>query len=214
MSEIQMGTNFKKKKKKHPKKTSGNRTHQEGCGSVEKSEAPAAETCERKPLHTSMELLQVAAKCSNAAVPVASRKAAGSNWEAQLEAKPVTQVKENVEKAADEDGANEENISATTLSKAARLRQKRKSAQFNKYVAMDCEMVGVGFNGQEDMLARVSIVNKRGDVLLDKFVKARETVTDYRTSVSGIRPHDMTNGEEFKAVQEEVLQLIQGKGTV
>ncbi|XP_039965862.1 RNA exonuclease 4 [Bactrocera tryoni] len=97
------------------------------------------------------------------------------------------------------------------LSKSARLRQKRKAAQRNKYVAIDCEMVGVGHNGQDDMLARVSIVNKQGEVLLDKFVKPWIKVTDYRTSVSGIRPKDIENGEDFHLVQDEVVELLQGK---
>ncbi|XP_014100162.1 uncharacterized protein [Bactrocera oleae] len=97
------------------------------------------------------------------------------------------------------------------LSKSARLRQKRKAAQRNKYVAIDCEMVGVGHNGQDDMLARVSIVNKQGEVLLDKFVKPWITVTDYRTSISGIRPKDIENGEDFHLVQDEVVALLQGK---
>uniref|UniRef100_A0A1A9WKL6 RNA exonuclease 4 n=1 Tax=Glossina brevipalpis TaxID=37001 RepID=A0A1A9WKL6_9MUSC len=92
-------------------------------------------------------------------------------------------------------------------------KQKRKTTTItqNKYVAMDCEMVGVGYKGQDDILARVSIVNKRGDVLLDKFVKPCETVTDYRTSVSGIRPHNIENGEDFYDVQDQVKKLIQGK---
>ncbi|XP_011193722.1 uncharacterized protein LOC105219350 [Zeugodacus cucurbitae] len=97
------------------------------------------------------------------------------------------------------------------LSKSARLRQRRKAAQRNKYVAMDCEMVGVGHNGQDDMLARVSIVNKQGEVLLDKFVKPWIKVTDYRTSVSGIRPKDIENGEDFHLVQDEVVELLHGK---
>lgn len=59
---------------------------------------------------------------------------------------------------------------------------------------MDCEMVGVGEDGKDSVLARVSIVNQFGNVLLDKYVKPREQVTDYRTAVSGIRPHNIENG--------------------
>ncbi|XP_053954572.1 uncharacterized protein LOC128860835 [Anastrepha ludens] len=97
------------------------------------------------------------------------------------------------------------------LSKSARLRKRRKAAQQNKYVAIDCEMVGVGYNGQDDMLARVSIVNRQGEVLLDKFVKPWIEVIDYRTSISGIRPEDIENGEDFHVVQNQVAELIQGK---
>ncbi|CAE6460718.1 unnamed protein product [Rhizoctonia solani] len=62
-----------------------------------------------------------------------------------------------------------------------------------RYVAIDCEMVGVGQNGSESSLARASIVDFQGRVVLDEFVLQRERVTDYRTRVSGIRPIDMIN---------------------
>ena len=54
-------------------------------------------------------------------------------------------------------------------------------------------MVGVG-DGNENMLARVSVVNQHGEMVYDKFVKPMETVVDYRTHVSGVRREDMENG--------------------
>ena len=45
-----------------------------------------------------------------------------------------------------------------------------------RVLGMDCEMVGVGTDGQENLLARVSIVNHFGHVLYDKFVAPREKV--------------------------------------
>lgn len=56
-------------------------------------------------------------------------------------------------------------------------------------------MVGVGPEGIESTLARVSIVNYHGAVMLDKFVRPREKVTDYRTWVSGVREEDLRNGK-------------------
>jgi RNA exonuclease 4 len=53
-------------------------------------------------------------------------------------------------------------------------------------VSVDCEMVGV--NKTQDALARVSIVNYNGHVLYDKYVRPEDSVTDYRTWVSGITP--------------------------
>ncbi|XP_055372974.1 uncharacterized protein LOC129606605 [Condylostylus longicornis] len=85
-----------------------------------------------------------------------------------------------------------------------------KKGCITKYIAIDCEMVGIGRYGQNDMLARVSLVNQKGEVLLDKFVKPIEPVTDYRTEVSGIRPHDIQNAENFLKVQHEVLKIIEG----
>lgn len=58
-------------------------------------------------------------------------------------------------------------------------------------------MVGAGENGREDLLARVSLVNLKGDTLYDSFVKPINDipVTDYRTRFSGVRPADLVNGK-------------------
>ncbi|XP_042218005.1 RNA exonuclease 4-like [Homarus americanus] len=80
-----------------------------------------------------------------------------------------------------------------------------------KVIAMDCEMVGVGMNGQDSILARVSVVNHFGKVLYDKFVQPMEEVIDYRTEVSGIRPSDLEDGADFSTVQKEISELIKGK---
>lgn len=55
-------------------------------------------------------------------------------------------------------------------------------------------MVGVGIEGKESSLARVSLVNYHGVVQLDEFVRQREHVVDYRTEFSGVRASDMVNG--------------------
>ena len=55
-------------------------------------------------------------------------------------------------------------------------------------------MVGVGPNGSESVLARVSIVNWHGEILMDEFVKPKERVTDYRTKWSGVRQADLVKG--------------------
>jgi RNA exonuclease 4 len=55
-------------------------------------------------------------------------------------------------------------------------------------------MVGVGPFGLESALARVTVVNFVGDVIMDEFVLPQETVTDWRTAVSGVRKEDMANG--------------------
>ncbi len=72
-------------------------------------------------------------------------------------------------------------------------------------------MVGVGPNGSESSLARVSIVNFFGHTIVDAFVKQREKVTDWRTFVSGIRPTDMVNARPFKEVQQEVSDLVKDR---
>eukprot|EP00095_Tigriopus_kingsejongensis_P011035 maker-scaffold109_size355148-snap-gene-1.27 protein:Tk11035 transcript:maker-scaffold109_size355148-snap-gene-1.27-mRNA-1 annotation:"rna exonuclease 4" len=80
-----------------------------------------------------------------------------------------------------------------------------------KVIAIDCEMVGVGFQGKDSILARVSIVNHFGHCIYDKYVKPREKVTNYRTAVSGIRPEDLENGADFMTVQTEVSKMFDGR---
>lgn len=58
-------------------------------------------------------------------------------------------------------------------------------------------MVGVGPGGREHMLARITMVNIHGNVIYDKYVKPRETVVDYRTAISGIRPEHLWDGESM-----------------
>lgn len=77
-------------------------------------------------------------------------------------------------------------------------------------MALDCEFVGVGPNGEGDALARVSLINFHGDVILDQYVKPQEAVTDYRTAVSGVKPGHIhgRNARPFKQVQRQVAELI------
>lgn len=71
-----------------------------------------------------------------------------------------------------------------------------------KYVALDCEMVGIGLEGSESSLARVSIVNFKGAVVLDAFVRQREHVVDYRTQWSGVRRTDLGKEGERSKINE------------
>ncbi|KAJ7626895.1 MipD protein [Roridomyces roridus] len=80
-----------------------------------------------------------------------------------------------------------------------------------KYLALDCEMVGVGPEGAESVLARVSLVNFHGAVLLDAFVRPKERVVDYRTEWSGVRERDMVNARPFAEVQSQVSELIKDR---
>ncbi|XP_011298283.1 RNA exonuclease 4 [Fopius arisanus] len=108
--------------------------------------------------------------------------------------------------------AKRKNTSQSIKSMASNVEAKMNlnDMTLTKHVAMDCEMVGIG-DGTESMLARVSIVNRHGACIYDKYVKPRETVQDYRTPVSGIRPHHLQNGEDFHVVQKEVADILQGK---
>lgn len=81
------------------------------------------------------------------------------------------------------------------------IKNNEQKNKLTKFIAMDCEMVGIGYDGNDHMLARVSLVNKFGDCIYDKFVKPREEVIDYRTNISGVRREDLLNGEDFTKVR-------------
>ena len=83
------------------------------------------------------------------------------------------------------------------------------ATEIGKYVAIDCEMVGVGPNPtKESALARVSIVNYNGDRIYDSYVRPKEQVTDWRTAVSGILPKHMVEARTLEKVQEHVTNII------
>ena len=76
---------------------------------------------------------------------------------------------------------------------------------------MDCEFVGVGPEGKESALARISIVNYFGHVVFDEFVKPREKVVEWRTWVSGIKPEHMKNAITFKEAQKKTADILEGR---
>lgn len=69
-----------------------------------------------------------------------------------------------------------------------------------KFVALDCEMVGSGLKGFESILARVSVVNFHGSVLMDVYVRPTRKVVDYRTAVSGVTAAHLTPSNDDASV--------------
>lgn len=83
--------------------------------------------------------------------------------------------------------------------------------ELGKYLAIDCEMVGIGEGGQESALARVSVVDFHGRQVYDSYVRPKEHVTDWRTHVSGIAPKHMYGARTFEEVQAQVAELMKGR---
>ncbi|XP_077488366.1 uncharacterized protein LOC144099140 isoform X1 [Amblyomma americanum] len=104
-----------------------------------------------------------------------------------------------------------EPVNVQTAGQAIGLEKKGTYNKPTRVVAMDCEMVGVGHEGKDSVLARVSLVNVMGHCIYDKFVKPTEEVVDYRTAVSGVRPGDIEKGEDFAKVQKEVSEILNGR---
>ncbi|CAJ1936455.1 unnamed protein product [Cylindrotheca closterium] len=82
-----------------------------------------------------------------------------------------------------------------------------------QYVALDCEMVGIGTDGKKSALARVSLVDWDGNELLDTFVKVPIRVTDFRTHVSGVEPKHIKdqNAMEVEKCRDLVASLLKDK---
>ncbi|KAI2491640.1 EXOIII-like protein [Fragilaria crotonensis] len=97
------------------------------------------------------------------------------------------------------------------------------SSYTSRYVAIDCEMVGIGTDGKQSALARVSMVDWHGEVLLDTFVQVPSRVTDFRTHVSGVTAKDIqpraTNKDgshnggamDVKVCREKVAAILKDK---
>lgn len=85
------------------------------------------------------------------------------------------------------------------------------TTDFKRVIAIDAEMVGV--RGNRSALARISMVNYKGQVILDTFVRCEEPIVDYRTHVSGILPEDLVSDQamDFHACRRIVSQTIRGK---
>ncbi|KAJ7065247.1 ribonuclease H-like domain-containing protein [Mycena amicta] len=151
--------------------------------------------------------------------PRKRRKIEHSNSSSSL--RPSTQRRTSVAKSAatedsEEDAPetgsqevrNGESISVLQKMIFGHLEYTEAQRQPGKYLAIDCEMVGVGPEGAESSLARVSIVNYFGAVLLDEFVRQRERVVDYRTEFSGVRESDMVHAKPFAEIQSRAAALL------
>ena len=78
-----------------------------------------------------------------------------------------------------------------------------------QYLAMDCEMVGT-ITGSS-VAARIVLIDWKGRPVFDKHMKPDETVTDYRTFVSGITEEDLKDAAPFAEVVQEVKEMLQDK---
>jgi len=83
----------------------------------------------------------------------------------------------------------------------------------NNVVALDCEMVGVGWR-MESALGRCSIVDSYGSILLDTYVvppAGIASITDYRTRYSGIRPSHLRGAMAYDVAVSRVRDLLRGR---
>ena len=83
----------------------------------------------------------------------------------------------------------------------------------NQIVALDCEMVVVvNDEGKKSRaLARVSLVDKKGEEMFDEYVLPSHRIVDYRFDWSGITAENLEDARDLNQVREEVISLLEGK---
>uniref|UniRef100_A0A8C4N3H9 Uncharacterized protein n=1 Tax=Eptatretus burgeri TaxID=7764 RepID=A0A8C4N3H9_EPTBU len=64
----------------------------------------------------------------------------------------------------------------------------------SRELALDCEMVGGGFQGQYNLLARVSLVCRHGNVTYDTLVQPDEEITAWRSQITGFNKQSLLEG--------------------
>ncbi|KAI7870967.1 hypothetical protein BDF14DRAFT_1766826 [Spinellus fusiger] len=75
-----------------------------------------------------------------------------------------------------------------------------------KLIAVDCEMV---LTASGSALARVTLIDEDGTVLLDEVVKPDEPVMDYLTHYSGITPEILANAHcSFTRAQKHIRKIV------
>ena len=108
------------------------------------------------------------------------------------------QRKEKRKKRSEEEKGQEEKKQKTAASSSKASSQLVDKAQ---YLGLDCEMVGIGRSGAKSVLARCCMVDYDGRIVYDKFVRPNDRVTDFRTHVSGIKPHLIKEGITLRQVR-------------
>eukprot|EP01138_Halocafeteria_seosinensis_P001867 gb/GECG01001910.1/.p1 GENE.gb/GECG01001910.1/~~gb/GECG01001910.1/.p1 ORF type:complete len:320 (+),score=41.94 gb/GECG01001910.1/:1-960(+) len=108
------------------------------------------------------------------------------------------------------DTSNDEHKTDTEAIAAAASIPTEVTGKPTQMLALDCEMVGVGTKSRS-ALAQVCIVNFNEEIVYLKYVQTIEGVTDYRTHVSGITPNSLKNARNFKTVQKEVADMLDGR---
>jgi len=73
---------------------------------------------------------------------------------------------------------------------------------------MDCEFVK---SGDKELLARLSIVDKEGNILLDSYVRPNEKITDYLTDISGVTYTHIKNAPDQQTVVEKAKKVMYNK---
>ncbi|KAL6310134.1 ribonuclease H-like domain-containing protein [Sparassis latifolia] len=94
------------------------------------------------------------------------------------------------------------------------MSQKYSTPPPERFLSIASTCVGCGPGGSTPALARIAIVDYRGQIVYCEYVKPDVQVSDYRTATTGIEAShlDIANGAKpFTEVQQHVANLIRGK---
>lgn len=158
-------------------------------------------------------LIETQEKRTVAAKPAIKREASKGSLLTKTPLQPLSAYIEDNNKNTTEDRTSGKSDQNGLSNGSAGIELKRKDLiaphkGLTDELAIDCEMVGCH---NKSILARVSIVNLFGHVILDSYVAPQGKVTDYRTRWSGIRPEDIANAPSFKSVQQKVAKIVNGR---
>ncbi|KAK3687241.1 ribonuclease H-like domain-containing protein [Podospora appendiculata] len=188
----------------------------------QKSQQPKPASSTSKPSKSTKAAAAPKAAPAPASTAPATTSKMGNTQSSKIDATPKAGVSPSLALwAADNDISPEDlaeayglGLKSTALLHSAPSRPNEGLApnvSLGKYVAIDCEMVGVGPSGHDSVLARVSVVDFHGRQVYDSFVRPKELVTDWRTHVSGVSPKHMATARPFEEVQAAVAELLRGR---
>ncbi|KAI9433617.1 hypothetical protein F5148DRAFT_971362, partial [Russula earlei] len=81
----------------------------------------------------------------------------------------------------------------------------------SSFMAVSAQIVYTGDTADIPMVARVSLADYRGNVVMDTLVRPTHHVTDYRTAETGLIAAHLTHAPSFREVQHRVSALIREK---
>lgn len=73
---------------------------------------------------------------------------------------------------------------------------------------MDCEFVKSPKG--KDLLARVSLINFKGEVIYDTVVNPEEPIADYITHITGLTKESFVDAPSYSEVNQYVINMIRG----
>ncbi|KAM7254189.1 hypothetical protein ACFE04_031871 [Oxalis oulophora] len=92
--------------------------------------------------------------------------------------------------------------------KIARLTDRNNSDKGPEVVALDCEMVGGGFDGSIDICASVCLIDEDENVIFHAYIQPPHPVTNYRFELTGLTEEHFNDALPLKEVQDKIQEIL------